>query len=313
MSEQESSRYDIASIQVLEGGAAVRKRPGMYVGTGATGMVQLVFELVSHVVGQHAAGHAHTLSIATGPAGITVADDGLGLPAEQFPALVDLFGPERFDPTVRIARHGIGYGVINALSSVLVFTSDRERRHQQVFVRGEAVTPVLDAGPAHGRGNTVHLVPDTSIFGDARLPLAVLRERLETLAILNPELRITLDGAEIPSYGGLLGRARALAGSVRDTLATRGTFDGVDVELAVVWGDGEPLVWGWVNQLECQGAHIDGLLEGLEGTREHGRVALLSVGLADPIYRGQTRREVEGDGLRAIVRDVVRLTRTSPG
>jgi DNA gyrase subunit B len=304
------SEYDVSSIQVLEGVEAVRKRPGMYVGsTGPMGVVHLVFELVSNSVQEHLAGHAQALSLQTGRGGITVSDDGRGLPPEAFVLFTNVFGGP-YHPDVHLAEFGLGLGVVNALSSVLVATIDRDQRYQQVFARGRPVTELLALGPAVGRGTTLHLTPDPAIFEPPTLPMKVLRRRLEELAVLNPGLSITLDGWQVPSHGGLMGLARVLAGgTVRAELWEEGTFGDVDLQLAVVWGEGECVVRGWVHQLECEGAHVRGLLDGLRGTDERGRVALLAVKLPHAEFVGRTGRKLVGDHVRGVVHEVVLAAR----
>jgi DNA gyrase subunit B len=309
------SEYDASSIQVLEGVEAVRKRPGMYVGsTGPIGIAHLAFELVANALQEHVLGHARALSVQTGRGSLTFSDDGRGLHPEAFRAFTELGGTEQFHPDIHTAGRGLGLGVVNALSSALVVTSDRERRYQQVFSRGKPVTERLELGPAIGHGTTVQLTPDPAIFEEATLPTHVLRRRLTELAVLNVGLSIHFDGWQVPSHGGLMGLARVLArGPVRAELWEKATVGDVEVEVAVVWGEGEGLTRGWVCQLESDGAHISGLNQGLKGTEKRGRVALLSVMLPGAVFEGRTGRKLVNGNVREVVRETVLKARSRAG
>ncbi|MEQ1571536.1 MAG: hypothetical protein ABMA64_38265, partial [Myxococcota bacterium] len=238
-------------------------------------------------------------------------DDGPGWDLDTFVRAPRIGG--LLHPTVHRSGDSVGFGVVLALSSTVVITSDGDRRLEQVFARGRPVTEVVDVGPPVGRGTTVRLVADAGVFEPAVAPVALVRRRLEELAMLNPGLSITLDGAPVWSAGGLRGYARWLAGDVRRELVASGTFDGVEVDLAVAWGDGEPRAVGYVNQLRSEGAHVDGLLDGLEDADAAGRVAVVAVNLANPTYDGRSRRRVRGTHLREVVRDVVRFVAAPPG
>jgi DNA gyrase subunit B len=279
----------------------------MYVGsTGPIGIAHLAFELVANTLQEHVLGHARNLSVQTGRGSLTVSDDGRGLHPEVFRAFTDLRFDNFLHPDIHTAGRGIGLGVVNALSSALVVTSDRERRYQQVFARGKPVTERLELGPAVGRGTTLQLTPDPAIFEEATLPTHVLRRRLSELAVLNVGLKITFDGWHVPSHGGLMGLARVLArGPVRAELWEKATVGEVEVEVAVVWGEGESLVRGWVCQLESEGAHLSGLQEGLKGTERRGRVALLSVMLPGAVFEGRTGRKLVNADVREVVRETV--------
>lgn len=303
-----TERYTEADIQVLTGLEAVRQRPGMYVGsTGPFGIAHLAFELVNLGLSEHRRGRASRIAVATGCGALSVAHDGDGLPAEVLDqGFTEL---HRLHPTVHTDGERLGLGVVSALSSALVAVSDRERRLQRVFAQGRAVTPTLDLGPAPGRGSALHLVPDASIFGGAALPVDLLRTRLQEHAVLHPDLAIELDGQRVPSYGGLLGYARHLAGRPIRAGHARREHPGATIEVAVAWGPAgrPPEALAWANGLESDGPHLAGLREGLGATREGGRTALVAVTLAEAVFDGRVGRRLRAHGapqLRRWVREV---------
>lgn len=295
-----------SEIQVFSFPYGVRKRPGMYIGAvGSLGLLHLAFALLDRQIRQHRRGKVTCVDVHI-RAGIVVTDDGPGFGPAQFAAFAaEVWAPD--DPDVHDSGFSIPMGVVSALSAALVVLSDDGVRRQQVFVRGEAVGPVVELGPGTGRGTTIHLVPDVAVLGEARFPVAALRKRLRELAMLYPGLAIRLDGALVANQGGIVGRARRLAGDVRETLVVT-PVPGADpsVAVAVAWGDGRARVEGFVNGLMASGTHLSGLLEGLEGTPTEGRVVVADIWTARAVYDGRTRRELRGDELREGVRDAVR-------
>jgi hypothetical protein len=306
----ESCSYGIRDIEVLRGTEAVRRRPGMYVGsTGNLGVLHLLFELVDNTVDEHLAGHATVLRISADGGVVGVEDDGRGIPPEAIERVfTELHAGSTADGHRWHTHHtpfGVGLAVLGALSSPVIVTVDRDRRYQQVFARGVTLTPVQDLGPAVGRGTSVRFVPDGGIFGPASLPSEHVLWRLADVAVLNPALRISFRGAEIPSHGGLLGFARHLAGEVRSELVAHGTIDGILVDVAVVWGTGPSESRGWVNQWRSTGSHLYGAGAALKDTDEEGRVMLVAVQLDGATFSGRTRSEVKIPAVREAVRRVV--------
>lgn len=304
-----SGSYSAASIEVLDGLEAVRRRPGMYIGsTSERGIRHLVWEIVANVVDEHLAGHAFTLRLWIDPSGIHITDDGCGIPPVAVERVCTTLHAGSSDdghqPHVHVAGYGLGLAVVSALSSVLVVTVDRGQRYQQVFARGVALGPMVEVGPALGRGTSILFVPDTAIFGTAVLEAADLGPTLDDLAVLNPALRIQVDGRIVPSHGGLLGFARHLAGAPGEELHVRGTEDGVAVEVAVVFGRGPSTVRGWANQSPTVGSHVVGLNAGLAGAGEV-RVALVAVQLDGAVYAGRTREKLDVPRVREVVRALV--------
>ncbi|MFI6440815.1 DNA gyrase subunit B [Streptomyces sp. NPDC050759] len=202
----EASRYDASRIEVLEGRQAIRKRPGMYVGSvGERGLRQLVFEATDRAVAEVLAGRATHVDVTlTADGGVRVADDGPGVPVEAAghvggPGLESLLTRPvtGADPggrhSVTSGFVGVGPCVTSALSSSLRAEVRREGvLWVQEYVRGAAVTAPVAAGPTTGSGTTLAFRPDDGIFETTEFSFAALEERFRELAFLNRGLDISL-------------------------------------------------------------------------------------------------------------------------
>ncbi|WP_328725868.1 ATP-binding protein [Streptomyces sp. NBC_00259] len=212
MSEN-ANPYDATHITVLEGREAVRKRPGMYVGsTGERGLHQAVFEVVGRAVNEVLAGSASSVDVTLTPdGGVRVADDGPGVPVEvtedadgasDLEALLTRMyaGMEPADRnTATVGLVGIGPSITNALSSRLTAEVRRDGAcWVQEYVRGVAVAPPTAVGPASGSGTTITFWPDSDIFETVECSFAVLAERFRELAFLNRGLGISLTDTRPP-------------------------------------------------------------------------------------------------------------------
>ncbi|WP_371673804.1 ATP-binding protein [Streptomyces sp. NBC_00289] len=198
--------YDAARIEVLEGREAVRKRPGMWVGsTGERGLHHMVFDVVGRAVNQVLAGRGGSVDVTLTPdGGVRVADDGSGGPFEAagdtggpgLEALLTSFhaGSGPGDRTIVAVGHfGVGLFIANALSSRLTAEVRWEGvRRVQEYARGVAVAPPATVGPGTGSGTTITFWPDAEIFETTRCSFAVLAERFRQVAFLNRGLRISL-------------------------------------------------------------------------------------------------------------------------
>ena len=288
--------YDVAAIEVLEGREAVRKRPGMWIGSvGERGVLQMVWEAVGRAVNQSLPGRGGTVAVTlTRDGGVRVADDG---PGDPFGATGDAGGPglEALltslhagpDPggrhTVAVVHPRVGLAVVNALSSRLRAEVRREGvLLAQEYARGVAVAPPATVGPAAGSGTTIAFWPDTEIFETTRCSFAVLAERFRQVAFLNTGLCITLTD-ERPA-----GEARAVMsrypGGVRDFVAAldaeAGSLLPQDIigfereeprmagtmEVAFLWsGSREERIHSFANSLATRqgGTHVDGFRDGV--------------------------------------------------
>jgi len=227
----EASEYDASQITVLEGWEAVRKRPGMYIGsTGERGLHQLVHEVADRAVNEVLTGRANRVDITLTPdGGVRVADDGPGIPVHDAadnsgPALEALLtrmyygaGP-RGRHTPLLALVGMGPSLVNALSSRMTAEVRREGFHWvQEYARGVAVTPLTEAGTSTGSGTTITFWPDADIFGAAELSFDGLAERFRELALLNKGLEISLTDQR--GLGGSRSARFRYPGGARDFVA----------------------------------------------------------------------------------------------
>ncbi|WP_151770775.1 hypothetical protein [Streptomyces abyssomicinicus] len=204
----EATRYDASTIQVLEGWEAVRKRPGMYIGsTGERGLHQMVFEVADRPVHDVLNGRATSVGITLTPdGGVSVTDDGPGLAVDRTgaaggpgPALEALLTRMRTGVRaggghdVMLSFCGMGPAVVNALSHRMTAEVRREGvRWVQEYARGVAVTSLAEAGTATASGTTIAFWPDADIFGAAEISFTQLEERFGELAFLHQGLAISL-------------------------------------------------------------------------------------------------------------------------
>ncbi|MFJ2825919.1 ATP-binding protein [Streptomyces toxytricini] len=209
---EEAKRYDASHIQVLEGWEAVRKRPGMYVGsTGEYGLRQMVFEVADRAVNDVLAGRGTSVNITLTPdGGVRVADDGPGLPIDEAegdddPGLETLLtrmhagvgSGGRHDVVLGLC--GVGPAVVNALSRRMTAEVRREGvRWVQEYARGVATTPLTEVGMATGSGTTIAFWPDADVFRTTEFSFDALEDRLRELAFLNQGLDISLTDLRRP-------------------------------------------------------------------------------------------------------------------
>ena len=199
--------YSAKDIQVLEGMEAVRKRPGMYIGsTDQRGLHHLIYEIVDNAVDEFMAGFCSQVVIHIDRNGsVTVSDDGRGIPADRHPVtglsaietvMTTLHAGGKFGGkayTVSGGLHGVGASVVNALSSELTVEVRRDGKvHRQEFSRGKRVTDleVSNGHPENEHGTTVTFTPDPEIFGDFLYEFETLSQRFKEMAYLNRGLQI---------------------------------------------------------------------------------------------------------------------------
>ncbi|MDO4903087.1 MAG: DNA topoisomerase (ATP-hydrolyzing) subunit B [Limosilactobacillus sp.] len=210
--EQRASEYDASQIQVLKGLDAVRKRPGMYIGsTSAQGLHHLVWEIVDNGIDEALAGFCDEINVEVNPDNsITVRDNGRGIPVdiqEQTgkPALETVFtvlhaGGKFGGGGYKVSGglHGVGASVVNALSTELdVQVARQGKRYYMDFDHGHVKTAmkVIDENiPEEEHGTTVHFKPDPAIFRETTIyNIQTLTNRLRELAFLNKGLKITIE------------------------------------------------------------------------------------------------------------------------
>ncbi|MBU3875728.1 DNA gyrase subunit B [Faecalicatena sp. AGMB00832] len=255
--------YDADSISVLEGLEAVRKRPGMYIGSVSTkGLNHLIYEIVDNSVDEHLAGYCTQIHVTLEKDGsATIEDNGRGVPvgmhkkgvsAERI-VYTTLHAGGKFDDTAYKTSgglHGVGSSVVNALSTYMDVQVFREGAiHHDRFERGvpvieleEGLLPII--GKTRKTGTKVNFMPDDTIFEKTRFRSEEIKSRLHETAYLNPELMIIFDDKrmESPEHivyhepDGIIGFIKDLNQKkevLHDPIYFKGTSEGVEVEVAL--------------------------------------------------------------------------------
>ncbi len=254
--------YDARSITVLEGLEAVRKRPGMYIGsTGERGLHHLVYEVVDNAVDEALAGYCDTIDVTLlADGGVRVYDDGRGIPVDEHPVehrpavevvMTTLHAGGKFDGksyAVSGGLHGVGVSVVNALSARLDVEICRDGYvWSQSYARGEPVGPLVRGAPSQETGTTITFWPDGQIFEATDWSFETLSRRMQEMAFLNRNLAITITdqrqdeprGAEYVYEGGIADFVRYINASkdpVHGSVIDFGEDgDGISVEIAMQW------------------------------------------------------------------------------
>jgi len=293
---KDGGEYGADSIQVLKGLEAVRKRPGMYIGsTSETGLHHLVYEVVDNSIDEALAGFCDAISVTIhANNSITVVDNGRGIPVEMHStekmpavevALTMLHAGGKFDKrTYKVSGglHGVGVSVVNALSEKLdVYVDIDGKRHHMGFVRGQTVKKLEVVGKAKGTGTTVTFKPDPEIFTTLEYHYQTLADRLRQLAFLNRGITITLkDERKTPAQedkffakGGLIEFVQWLNRNKKalhpKPVAFLATKDDVEVDIALQYEDGyNENTFTFVNNINTHegGTHLTGFKSALTRT-----------------------------------------------
>lgn len=252
--------YDASSITVLEGLEAVRRRPGMYIGSVSTkGLNHLIYEIVDNAVDEHLAGHCDTIRVTLEPDGsATVEDNGRGIPvgmhekgvsAERL-VFTTLHAGGKFDDSAYKTSgglHGVGSSVVNALSTYLtVQVKNGGYIYEDKYERGNPAVELIDGllpviGKAKGTGTKINFLPDDTIFDKTRFKEDEIKSRLHETAYLNPNLTLIFEDkrkeeAEHIEYhepDGIIGFIKDMnksAESVCDVIYFKGESEGISVE-----------------------------------------------------------------------------------
>ncbi|KYD24141.1 DNA topoisomerase (ATP-hydrolyzing) subunit B [Geobacillus icigianus] len=286
--EQRVEAYDASQIQVLEGLEAVRKRPGMYIGsTGSKGLHHLVWEIVDNSIDEALAGYCTTIDVTIGKDNsITVADNGRGIPVDIHEAtgrpaveviMTVLHAGGKFGGggyKVSGGLHGVGASVVNALSEWLeVYVYRDGNIHYQRYERGEPCTDLQIIGETDRTGTTTRFKPDPEIFTETiEFDYETLAARLRELAFLNRGLKITLTDERVDnrrneyvyeggirSYVQHLNRTREVLHE--EPIYIAGERDGIAVEIALQYNDGYTSnIYSFVNNIHTHegGTHESG-------------------------------------------------------
>lgn len=287
MLEKSNQSYDESQIQVLEGLEAVRKRPGMYIGsTSSRGLHHLVYEIVDNSIDEALAGFCTEISVAINEDNsITVIDNGRGMPTGIHPKMgkstVEVimtvlhaggkFGGGGYK--VSGGLHGVGASVVNALSEWCEVTVSREGDiWQQKYSRGNAVTDLSKIGKTEEHGTKVSFKPDTEIFEETEYDFDILANRLRELAFLNKGIKIILSDAreegktEVYYYeGGIKEFVSYLSRNKevlhQDPIYIEGEKDGIIVEISLQYNDSyTENLYSFANNIDTieGGTHLSG-------------------------------------------------------
>ena len=210
------NEYDASDIQVLEGLEAVRKRPGMYIGTtGPRGLHHLVFEIVDNSIDEAVAGFCDFISVTIhADQSVTVTDNGRGIPVDIHPEsgmpaleviMTKLHSGGKFGGsgyTISGGLHGVGLAVVSALSTQLDITVKRDGFvFRQTYQQGKPVIPINKCEKTDDHGSSIHFIPDPDIFESIVLDKEIILQRLRELNFLNRGLVIQLiDEREEPVF-----------------------------------------------------------------------------------------------------------------
>ncbi|MEX1049947.1 MAG: DNA topoisomerase (ATP-hydrolyzing) subunit B [Gemmatimonadales bacterium] len=297
----DESRYSSDAIQVLKGLDAVRKRPGMYIGsTAARGLHHLVYEVVDNSIDEALAGYCDQIDVVVHPDNsVTVTDNGRGIPVDIHKtegkpglevAMTVLHAGGKFDKnTYKVSGglHGVGVSVVNALSEKLdVWVSREGKEHHMGFERGNTVEGLeVTAKTGKRSGTRVTFKPDPQIFTDLRFDYATIASRLRELSYLNSGITLTLkDERDKPrdetflAKDGLKQFVTFLRGN-RKALHPKPIHfttakDDVEIDVACQWDDGyAENTFSFVNNINTHegGTHLTGFKAAL--TRAINEVA----------------------------------------
>ena len=322
-----SAEYGADQIQILEGLEAVRKRPGMYIGsTSLKGLHHLVYEIVDNSVDEALAGEcSHIEVFINEDNSITVVDDGRGIPVginkkSGLPAVQVVFtvlhaGGKFGGGGYKVSGglHGVGASVVNALSKWLeVLVETGGKAYKQRYERGKVVTELEELGATDRHGTTVTFLPDEEIFEDTVFDYATIKQRLREMAFLTKGLRISLtDKREeckktdsfhyeggIMEYVSYLNKNQTVL--YDKIIYCEGKKGTVQVEVALQHNDGyNEGCYSFVNNINTPegGTHLTGFRNALTKTFNEYAKLIKLVKENDPALTGEDIRE----GMTAIV------------
>ena len=326
MEEKVEAKYDSSAIQVLEGLEAVRKRPGMYIGTTSSrGLHHLVWEIVDNAIDEALAGYCTHIEVTIcKDNSIIVKDDGRGIPVDIHPktgrstvetVYTVLHAGGKFGGggyKVSGGLHGVGASVVNALSDWLEVTVYRGGKvYYQRFSNGghpDAPLKEIDTCDEDRTGTTVHFLPDDQIFTETTVfDYDVLKTRLQELAYLNKGLRISLyddreaDKKDSFHYeGGLVEYVQMLNKNKNPIHPTIIDVDGeendIRVEVAMQYNESyNSSIYSFVNNIITpEGGTLTG-----EDVKE-GLTMIISVKHPNPQFEGQTKTKLGNSEVRGI-------------
>ena len=331
---QGDEAYSASDIQVLEGMEAVRKRPGMYIGSqDQRGLHHLIYEIVDNSVDEFMAGHCSAVSVTIREDGsVIVEDDGRGIPVDKHPTtgmtaletvMTTLHAGGKFGGkayAVSGGLHGVGASVVNALSTWLRASVTRDGNvYRQEYSRGksmgEMTSESLSNGSSGHTGTAIEFMPDTEIFSELVYDFSTLSNRFKEMAYLNKGLQITFRSEwhasrwpnnEVTYYfdGGISSFVRGLnqnRGVVHENpIYVEKDFEGTKVEVALQYNDSfSEFVYAFANCINTEdgGTHVTGFRSALTRVlNDYGRKQKLFKD-TEPNLSGEDTRE----GVTAVI------------
>ena len=331
---KQEDEYSASDIQVLEGMEAVRKRPGMYIGsTDQRGLHHLIYEIVDNSVDEFMAGYCSNVEIVVRQDGsVKIEDNGRGIPVDKHPTtgmtavetvMTTLHAGGKFGGkayAVSGGLHGVGASVVNALSTWVKVAVTRDNKiHRQEYAKGRTQTEMtMEEAPtsrSNETGTAIEFMPDSEIFGDLVYDFSILSNRFKEMAYLNKGLKITFTSEwhqsrwpnnEVTYYfdGGISSFVRGLnqkRGVVHENpIYVEKDFEGTKVEVALQYNDSfSEFVYAFANCINTEdgGTHVTGFRSALTRViNDYGRKQKL-IKDNEPNLAGEDTRE----GLTAVI------------
>lgn len=288
--EQKEESYNADKITVLGGLDAVRKRPGMYIGsTGPRGLHHLVYEIVDNSIDEALAGHCdRIIVIIHKDNSITVSDNGRGIPVDIHPkhnkpaleiVMTILHAGGKFDSNsykISGGLHGVGLSVVNALSRKVCVTVYRDNKeYYQEYALGKPLCELKTIGETSKRGTAIHFIPDETIFDTVEYSFDTLSSRLRELAFLNRKVFISLEDerdnnkVEFKYDGGIISFVEYLnknKNPIHKAIYFEKEKEGLHIEIALQYNDGYlENVFSFANNINTieGGTHLNGFKSAL--------------------------------------------------
>jgi len=347
--------YGIDKIKVLEGLEGVRIRPAMYIGsTDERGVHHLIEEVIDNSVDESLSGYCDSISVTINKDGsITVDDNGRGIPVEIHKeygipgvevVMTKLHAGGKFDKgayKVSGGLHGVGVSVVNALSEWLEVEIRRNgKKYFQRYERGKTATPLKEMGKADATGTKVTFLPDKEIFKDISIDKNHLKKRLQEIAFLNKNLKITFfdeNSGEKKVYqyeGGIAEFVRHINRNTKplhdEVVYIEGEKEKVAVEVAMQYTESyAEKIFSFVNNINTHegGTHLSGFKSALTRTlNDYARknifkennartlsgedvreslTAIISCKVPEPQFEGQTKTRLGNSEIKGIVETIV--------